>query len=145
MLKRLKEKHDPQLSSIMRTLDDSVIFNFIDCYKGCTMSVDAILQHIGANVSQNADATNSDQIDMAAPALVTKRVIDQQFRLVPRESKSKGAGFRQTPHGRTNRDRDNHQDKGGRVATGGAGGYQHHMSADNLLPLQQPDKVRRSS
>ena len=79
----------------MRTLDDSVIFSFIDSYKGCTMSVDAILQHIGGNVAP-ASATDSDQLEKAAPVLGTKRVVHQQFRLVPRESKSKGAGFRQT-------------------------------------------------
>lgn len=50
LLERLKEKRDPQVNDIMRTVTSEVIDQFVEKFKGCAMTVDAILYHIGANV-----------------------------------------------------------------------------------------------
>jgi hypothetical protein len=150
---RLKEKHDPQLTSIMRTLDDNVIFNFIETYKGCTMSIDAILVHIGANVKLTSSSTDPVMLELAAPAPSTKKVSDANgYRLVPRESVSKGAGFRQI---KTAKQKHEQGERGGSAGGGeqvrptspsehSVGVLHRHMSAERLLPSMQPEKVTRS-
>jgi len=146
--KRLREKNDPQLSSIMRTLDDAVIFNFIESYKGCTMSIDAILQHIGANVAPSTNATDANMLELAAPEIVPRKISDANgYKLIPRDSKSKGAGFRKNPRRRHD------AAHGGQHLDGGmderplspsllsVGALQQQMSVENLLPSLQPEKA----
>lgn len=47
LFERLKERNDPQISYIMRTIDDTIIEEFIDRFRGCSMSVDAIISNMG--------------------------------------------------------------------------------------------------
>lgn len=104
---RLKEKHDSQLTDIMRTLDDSVIFDFIEKYKGCTMSIDAILTHIGASLSPKQAATYSEMLEIASsPEREVKPVqTSNGFKTVPREFKSKAAGFRSSSYAKSRSDK----------------------------------------
>ncbi len=43
----LKSKHDPLLGSIMRCVDESMVYHFMEKYEGYSMSVEAILVLIG--------------------------------------------------------------------------------------------------
>jgi hypothetical protein len=47
----LRERNDPQTSDIMRTIDDHTIENFIDRFKGCAMSLDAIIHNMGSTLT----------------------------------------------------------------------------------------------
>mmetsp|Transcript_16021 Transcript_16021/g.24164 ORF Transcript_16021/g.24164 Transcript_16021/m.24164 type:complete len:622 (-) Transcript_16021:86-1951(-) len=47
LFERLKEKNDPQIRDIMRVIDDHTIECFIERFKGCSMTVDAVLAYIG--------------------------------------------------------------------------------------------------
>jgi len=47
LFERLREKRDPQIRDIMRILDDFTIDQFIERFKGCSMTVDAVISHIG--------------------------------------------------------------------------------------------------
>lgn len=53
---RLKEKNDPQISDIMRTIDDNIISEFIENFKGCAMTIDAVLYHLGTNLKMKSNA-----------------------------------------------------------------------------------------
>lgn len=146
LFNRLREKHDPQLTDIMRTLDDSVIYNFIESYKGCTMSVDAILMHIGANVSPSTSATRTESLEAAASATSPKKISNVNgFQLKPRGVKSKGAGFRVSQRNKhTWEEGQNSFIEEGRPQSPSIISMQamhQHMSAENLLPSMQPDKA----
>lgn len=131
----------------MRTLDDAVIFNFIESYKGCTMSIDAILHHIGANVATSS-ATDANMLELAAPEIVPRKISNANgYKLIPRDSKSKGAGFRKNPRPKHDAaQRALHYDGGTderprSPSLLSVGAMHQQMSVENLLPSLQPDKV----
>ena len=142
LFKRLKEKNDPQVTSIMRSLDDNVIFNFIESFKGCTMSVDAILLHIGVNVTPSTSATDTNKLEEVRPTSA-KKASTSNFPLHPREYKVKGAGFRQNKHHKDGERGHEHTDHSRPYSPSvlSVHAMREQMATEKLLPSMQAEKV----
>jgi hypothetical protein len=105
------------------------------------MSIDAILMHIGANISPSTRATDANMLKLAAPEINSRKISDANgYRLMPRDLKSKGAGFRQTS--RPIRKGDYMvDDRPQSPSMHSVGALHQQMSAERLLPSMQPEKV----
>jgi hypothetical protein len=109
------------------------------------MSIDAILMHIGTNVTASTATVNSDQLAVAGPHCPKKISDANGYRLCPRECTSKGAGFRQ-PNKQQQQQHNQQQQQSAAPRPDSPSSLSvralhQHMSAEHLLPSMQPDKA----